>query len=104
MIFVQKVVKVIIQTSPAVLNQGCDLGMKRRTTMRKLIYLLALLVFLGAVPKAMALDQTPQAIDRAYKDVVAQQKKQKSHWKALETEAARLLNQGQMSAIKLNRK
>ena len=72
--------------------------------MRKLIYLLALLVFLGVVPKAMALDETPQAIDRAYKDVVAQQKKQKSHWKALEAEAAKLLQHWDNSTINLNKR
>ena len=71
--------------------------------MRKLIYLLALLVFLGAVPKAMALDQTPQAIDRAYKEEVVQQKKQESHWKALETEAAQLLQHWDKSTINLNK-
>ena len=52
--------------------------------MRKLIYILALLVFLGAVPKAMALDQTSPAIDRAYKEQIVQQKKQEAHWKGLE--------------------
>ena len=70
--------------------------------MRKLIYLLALLVFLGAVPKAMALDKTPQAIDRAYKEEIFQQKKQEAHWKALETEAAKFLQHWDRSTINLN--
>ncbi len=72
--------------------------------MRKLIYPLALLVFLGAVPKAMALDQTSQAIDRAYKEEVVQQKKQESHWKALDADAAKLLQHWDKSAINLNKR
>jgi hypothetical protein len=76
--------------------------MTRRTTMRKLIYLLALLIFLGAAPKAMALDQTSQAIDRAYKEQVAQHKKQEAHWKALETEATKFLEHWDRNTINLN--
>ncbi len=70
--------------------------------MRKLIYMLALLVFLGAVPKAMALDQTSQAIDRAYKEQIVQQKKQEAHWKGLETEAANFLQHWDRNTINLN--
>jgi len=67
--------------------------------MRKFIFILALVAFLGAAPKVMwGADMTSQAIERAWKEQVAQQKQQEAKWKALEAEAARLFEQGDKSA------
>lgn len=67
--------------------------------MRKFIFILALVAFLGAAPKVMwGGDMTRQAIDLAWKNQMEQQKQQEAKWKALEAEAATLLEQGDKNA------
>lgn len=57
--------------------------------MKKLILMMGLLILVSAAPRVMALDQTSQAIERAWKEQVAQQKQQEAKWKALEAEMAK---------------
>ncbi len=65
--------------------------------MKKLILMMGLLILVSAAPRVMALDQTSQAIDRAWKEQVAQQKQQEAKWKALEAETAKFFGQADKS-------
>jgi len=66
--------------------------------MRKFIFILALVAFLGTAPKAMcgSVMSGPQ-IDLAWKQQMEQQKQQESKWKALEAETAKFFEQADKS-------